>query len=317
MQNPLYIDFSDARPAPAAIKAAGYTGVIRYGSHTPAKNLTEPEYEGYKVVDLDTLAVWETTGTDALSGGPAGTSDVEEAEAFFGALGYPNDAAHPIFYAIDFGATAQQDVPVEAYFDAIRAYARIHGWGPYGSLSVLAALAITVPGAAGNWQTVAWSGGQIWARTNLYQRLTPTLPQIAGTAKGSYDENVLLIPFAGAPPLPPSPPIQEDDMLQLAAYDPTSGGFWCTDASGELFCPPNGSGLTAVTAPFIAGLNQHPEYHAGTVESAGQNPCVGITPFKDKNGQIGICYITLPKTGGGSQGTPYLFYRFARNGQPD
>jgi hypothetical protein len=204
--SPLYVDFSDARPAPAAIRAAGYSGVIRYGSHDPAKDLSAPEYAGYRAVGLDVLGVWETTGVDALAGASAGASDAAEAEAFFGALGYPTDPAHPIFYAIDFGATAQQDVPVEEYFAAIRAYARNHGWGPYGSLSVCAAVAAVVPGAVGYWQTVAWSAGHIWSQANLYQRLAPTLPRIAGTGPGSYDENVLLLPFAGAPVPPPPPP---------------------------------------------------------------------------------------------------------------
>lgn len=102
-------------------------------------------------------------------------------------------------------------------------------------------------------------------------------------------------------------PIQEDSM-QLAAFDPTSEGFWCTDDNGDLFSE-NG-------APFIQGLNQHPEYHAGDEESGNQNPCVGIVPFKDKNGTIGICYVTKPVGGTGGP-VPYSFYRFARNGQPD
>lgn len=213
----LYVDFSTSRPAPAAIKAAGYRGVIRYASRGGnAKNLTLPEYEDYQAEDLDVLIVWETTGTDALQGAPAGTADAEGAETLTDALGYPTDPQHPILYAIDFGATAQQVVPVEAYFTAIRAYARNHGWGPYGSLSVCAAVAAVVPGAAGYWQTVAWSGGKVWALANLYQRLSPTLPQIAGTSPGSYDEDVLLLPFAGAPPLPVPPPTEYpgDDLIK-------------------------------------------------------------------------------------------------------
>jgi hypothetical protein len=311
---PLYADFSDARPSPASIKAAGYTGVIRYGSRTPAKNLTRAERQSYIDAGLDVLGVWETTGTDALSGAPAGSADAVAAEVFFATCGYPTDAAHPILYAIDFGATAQQDVPVEEYFEAIEGTSsRSHGWGPYGSLSVCAAVAAAVPGAAGYWQTAAWSSGKVWAGANLYQRVTPTLI-IPGA---SYDENVLLIPFTGPAPFPPGPIVTtgETDM-NLAAFDPTSGGFWATDANGDLYCPPSGSGPTEVVAPFIAGLNQHPEYHAGELESAGQNPCVGIVAFKDHNGQIGICYITQPKAGG-TLGTPYAFYRFARNGQPD
>lgn len=306
----LYADFSDARPAPAAIKAAGYYGVIRYGSQAGnEKNLTAAERLSYLEAGLDVLGVWETTGTDALQGAPAGSADALAAEEFFSGVGYPADAGHPIGYAIDFGATAAQDVPVEQYFGAIAAHPRFHGWMPYGSISVLEAVAAKVLGADGYWQTSAWSAGAVWARANLYQRVTPTL-HIPGAA-GSYDEDELLIPFTGPAPFPPAP--QEDAMLQLAAYDPTTGGIWATDANGSLYCPPSGSGAQA---PFVAGLNQHPEYNAGEVESAGKNPCVGLVPFKDKNGEIGLCFITQPAAGG-TLGTPYAFYRFARNGQPD
>lgn len=311
----LYIDFSDARPSPAAIVAAGYSGVIRYGSRTPAKNLTIPERLSYEAVGLDVLGVWETTGTDALQGASAGTADADAAEAFFSGVGIPADADHPILYAIDFGATPAQDVPVDEYFAAISAFDRMHGWGPYGSLGVCASVKAAVAGAAGYWQTVAWSNGQVWGNANLYQRVTPTRPQIAGTSPGSYDEDILLIPFSSSPAPIPGPTTGDMDM-SLAAFDPTSGGFWCTDSNGDLYCPPSGAGPTEVVAPFIAGLNQHPEYHAGDIESGDQNPCVGLTPFKDKNGQIGICFITEPKAGG-TIGTPYAFYRFARNGQPD
>lgn len=110
--------------------------------------------------------------------------------------------------------------------------------------------------------------------------------------------------FFGLAPAPiPTPTAQEEPSM--FAYDPTSGGFWATDANGDLYCE-NG-------APFIQGLNQHPEYDAGSAESGGKNPCIGIVPFKDKNGQIGICYVTSTPSGG----TPYSWYRFARDGSVD
>lgn len=212
----LYIDFSDARPAPAAIVAAGYRGVIRYGSHTPAKNLSVPEYAGYQRAGLDVLCVWETTGTDALEGGPAGTTDTEEAEAFFIALGYPTDPSHPILYAIDFGPTNPQEVDVDAYFMAIAVARRTHGFGPYGDLAVIQSIHGLGIGASGYWQTAAWSAGEVSPLANLYQRATPTLPRIAGTGPNAYDEDVLLLPFAGAPPLPVPPPTSYpgDNLIQ-------------------------------------------------------------------------------------------------------
>lgn len=97
--------------------------------------------------------------------------------------------------------------------------------------------------------------------------------------------------------------------MQLIAVDPTNGGNWVTDINGSLYC--------WGAAPFIAGLNQHPEYHAGLIESGGQNPCVGIA-YWAAFGVDGICYYTAPAGGkGGWAGTPYSQYRFARSGAVD
>lgn len=118
-----------------------------------------------------------------------------------------------------------------------------------------------------------------------------------------------VLPFTSAPPAPspsPSPtPTQEVDV-QLDQNDPKTGGLWVTDENGALYC--------WGAAPFVAGLNQHPEYHAGETESAGQNPCVGIG-YWSAFGQDGIVFFTKPTTGvGGWAGTPYSQYFFTRAG---
>jgi hypothetical protein len=91
------------------------------------------------------------------------------------------------------------------------------------------------------------------------------------------------------------------------AYDPDSGGFWATDQNGDLN---NQNG-----APFVAGLNQHPEYRAGAQESGGAQPCIGIETFKDKNDQHGIVYII--REAGTTDQSGLRFFRFARDGSPD
>jgi NlpC/P60 family len=117
-----------------------------------------------------------------------------------------------------------------------------------------------------------------------------------------------LLPFVTAAPSPPPP--QEALMLQsLLAPDPKTGGQWVTDANGDLYC--------WGAAPFIAGLNQHPEFHAGSAESGGANPCVGIG-YWAAYGLDGIIFYTAPTTGvGGWAGTPYSQYRFLRSGAED
>ena len=114
------------------------------------------------------------------------------------------------------------------------------------------------------------------------------------------------LPFPNAAPAPA--PIPTEDEMQIVAYDPKTGGYWATDANGANYA---GGG-----APFIPGLNTHPDYKAGAAESAGQNPCVGIS-YWAALGNDGVIYFTKPTTGvGGWTGTPYSTYRFLRNGQP-
>lgn len=109
---------------------------------------------------------------------------------------------------------------------------------------------------------------------------------------------------------PPPPPQEANTVLNgLLAPDPKTGGQWVTDANGDHY--------VWGAAPFIAGLNQHPEYHAGSAESGGTNPCVGIG-YWAAFGLDGIMYYTAPTNGvGGWAGTPYSQYRFLRSGAAD
>jgi hypothetical protein len=92
--------------------------------------------------------------------------------------------------------------------------------------------------------------------------------------------------------------------------DPVTGGVFATDE--------NGDGYGFFGAPYPGGLNQHPEWKAGSEESGDANPCVGIAYWKDSTGE-GVVFFTKP---GGTtpNGSPYSLYRFKRepNGfQPD
>ncbi len=113
------------------------------------------------------------------------------------------------------------------------------------------------------------------------------------------------VAFPGPPPPPPPPPpvIKE---TQMYCTDPSSGTVMCTDKNGALY-----ANIPSLT---VGNLVQHPTYHAGTSESGGTNPCIGITPWMF-NGQWGYCYITQPTSGTGGFG-PYDLYHFDRSGNP-
>ena len=114
------------------------------------------------------------------------------------------------------------------------------------------------------------------------------------------------------PPLPPpapSPgPALTEETQTMFAHDPVTGGVWATDENGDLYASP--------PAPFIAGLNQHPTWQAGSAESGGQDPCVGLA-YWGVPGHDGITFFTRPSSGvGGWAGTPYNTYSFLRDGTP-
>jgi hypothetical protein len=200
----LLIDYSAARPTPDIIKSSGYSGVMRYLSTDPGKNLQPAERDALLAAGLSIGLVWETYANRAAAGFSAGVADAKAAEAQAAALGYP--AGLPIFYAVDFAADPSV---VKPYFDGVRSVAT-RPVGIYGSLSVVDA-ALAGGWAVYAWQACAWSGGKVSQRAHLYQRLSPTVAHpIGGT-----DENIVLRPFplwTSAPPAPSKPPPVASDI---------------------------------------------------------------------------------------------------------
>ena len=159
----LILDYSFARPNPAAMKAAGYSGVMRYLSYDSTKNLSKTEAIGLHAAGLDIGLVWETTATRAGEGSIAGAVDAIAAEAQATALGYPADAV--IFYGVDYDAAPQAVAP---YFAGVKSKAR-RPVGVYGSKRVVEGVA-----APWKWQACAWSAGLVSTQAHLYQRLHAT-----------------------------------------------------------------------------------------------------------------------------------------------
>lgn len=107
----------------------------------------------------------------------------------------------------------------------------------------------------------------------------------------------------------PTPTPQEDDDMGFIATDPESGKVIATDPDGNFYADP-GIGDIVITT-----LGQHPQWRAGNAESGGQNPCVGVTPWKDPGGRWGYAFITKPAGGHGALG-PFTDYHIGRDGTP-
>ncbi len=96
--NPVYgVDYSWARPSPAALHADGYAFAARYLSYEPSKNISAGEVQALRAAGLDTVVVWEQGSTDMLDGYARGVEHAQAADAQAKAAGMP--AGRPIYFA--------------------------------------------------------------------------------------------------------------------------------------------------------------------------------------------------------------------------
>src|SRR4051794_28652834 len=179
------IDVAWTKPAPAAVEAAGYHGVIGYISHDPAKDMSGPQARGYLDGGLVVAFVFETTADRALGGKSAGVTDRAFAEQQAHKRGYP--AGCPIFYAVDGDYDPKSVLPYFAGIGGGQEYPA----GGYGSIRVVEA-ALNAKHVVAGWQTEAWSGSAVSKIAHLYQRTGKTAAPIKGVKGSAYDEDVVL-----------------------------------------------------------------------------------------------------------------------------
>lgn len=187
----LVIDYSFSHPDPAAIKAAGYVGVMRYLSYDANKNLTPAELSGLHAAGLAVGLIWEAGATDELGGADTGALEYSQAESAADALGWPAD--RPVFFAADFAASGGQ---LETVAEYMRSCVGGRPAGIYGGIQTVDTL-LAEGICAWGWQTSAWSGSAVSSRAQLYQRQRPTTG-----LTGSFDEDVALADdWGGFPPV--------------------------------------------------------------------------------------------------------------------
>jgi hypothetical protein len=163
----LGVDYSDARPTPASLVADGYTFVVRYLSYdTSGKNLSSSEADALIAAGLDVAVVWEEGADDALSGYDLGVSDAQAAASQALADGQPS--TRPIYFAIDFDATASQQGTIDDYFDGVASVIGLDRTGAYGGYQAISGL-FDDGKITWGWQTYAWSSGQWDSRAQLRQ----------------------------------------------------------------------------------------------------------------------------------------------------
>jgi glycoside hydrolase-like protein len=162
------LDWSVARPpSDKSLAAAGVTFACRYLSHSPGKNLKRLEANHLSSLGIDLVVVWETTANRALAGHDAGVADATEALSQANRLGMPD--GRPIYFAIDFDATAHQlSHEITEYFQGVNEVLGVDRTGVYGGYRQVGAM-FDAGLVSFGWQTYAWSAGQWDARAQIQQ----------------------------------------------------------------------------------------------------------------------------------------------------
>jgi glycoside hydrolase-like protein len=162
------LDWSVAHPpGDKAMAAAGVTFACRYLSHSPAKNLKLFEANHLSSIGIDLVVVWETTANRALAGHDAGVADANEALRQANNLGMPDD--RPIYFAIDFDATAHQlSNEIAEYFQGVNDVLGVARTGVYGGYRQVGAM-FDAGLVTFGWQTYAWSSGHWDNRAQIQQ----------------------------------------------------------------------------------------------------------------------------------------------------
>ena len=282
-------DFSLARPWPLP----GYCGVVRYilDGTMPGKGITKAEYDGYLAAGLSVTLVMETGSQPALRGFAGGQADARAAFAQAAAIGWPAD--RPIYFVFEdpTRVAAAQWPALEQYAIGVASIVPVSRIGAYGS-AALDDWLIQRGHASYGWAVETW--GALTPRINLCQMYNP-VPGAPSNLGGSVDPNECLTADWGQTPAPATtavPTSTEVDDMSRVAFDVISGGTWAIDANGAVF--------TADGAPYFGGLNQHPDWKAGS----GTNLAVGIAPWSN-----GYVIVTLESTDG--TGDHFRYYRFA------
>lgn len=140
--------------------------VMRYLSNDSRKNLTNSEAQLYSDNDIWISVVWESSAGRMLAGKSAGSEDADKAIKQAEACGMPD--GRPIYFACDFDASAPQQASINAYLSGCATVIGQHRVGIYGGYWPVSR-AHQDGFANWVWQTYAWSGGQLYAGTDVYQ----------------------------------------------------------------------------------------------------------------------------------------------------
>lgn len=245
------IDYAWGRPGPVALKAAKVKFVCRYLSHdTTGKNLSSGEAKLLADNGLWLVVVWETTAQRALAGHSAGAADARYADAQARACGMP--PGRPIYFAVDWDASAGQQDEINAYLDgaaSVIGRGRVGLYAGYGPVK----RAFDAHKITWAWQTYAWSGGRWDSRAQIQQYSNDHLINGVGC---DYDRAVKDDYGQWKPGVSP----QKEDDVQLD--DKVKLSDWATQYTGKEEISVNYALGVAAMSPFYLLKNVLPKLAA-------------------------------------------------------
>ena len=301
------VDYSYARPSPSATRAQGYTFIARYLSHDGSKALTAGEAQAAFGAGLDVAVTWEDTAQASLGGYPQGVADATTAAAEAAAAGMP--AGRPIYFAIDFDASAAQQGAIDAYFDGVASVIGRSATGAYGGYDPIQRL-FDAGKITWGWQTYAWSGGAWDPRAQLRQVEN-------GIAGGSEDlDEAVAGDFGQWGPNAPGPTMPAP--TGYAGITPTAdgGGYWIVKVDGGVFSYGDArffgsaAGVQLAAAPIAIAASPDA---GGYLVTAGDG---GVFAFGDAefHGSMGGNHLNAPVVGIARDATGHGYYLAAADG---
>lgn len=166
-------------PSPAALVIQKVNFACRYTGYfsgynlnniatTQGKVLTPGEAKALGQVGIALVSNYEWYANRALEGHNSGAWDAQVAQKIHAGCGGPS--SKPIYFSVDFQATAAQMAEIIDYFHGIASVIGLERTGAYGSYLVIKAL-FDAGAIHYGWQTYGWSGGQWDPRANIRQYL--------------------------------------------------------------------------------------------------------------------------------------------------
>lgn len=189
--NPTGIDESWSFAPISELKRLGVLVVSLYLSWDPSKNMTPAKVKALHQAGIGVIFNWESQAGAPLKGRQQGLTDATEAlrqaKAQITAVGYAPKNRASIYNSCDTDVSlAQIQGPCAAYYRATASVYRPAGFGngAYGEKDLIAYLAANSI-TDSEWQTYAWSRGELSPAADFYQYLNG---QKIGGASVDFDK---------------------------------------------------------------------------------------------------------------------------------